>query len=100
MKRILARLSLITAALCTTACVTSRQVFDSNADINRKPEYEDYLDRYLFALAGSNQEVDAATVCMERKPQTALKIYTFEDALLSVVTLGIYTPITARVWCN
>ncbi|WP_397472323.1 Bor family protein, partial [Rheinheimera sp.] len=43
--------------------------------------------------------VDVNTICNGAEPKQMQSQQTFTDGLLGLVTLGIYYPHTAKVWC-
>lgn len=97
MKKIISS-TLLGAVLVMTGCATQTAHLKPNAT-NASAKVE----THQFFLSGIGQEktVNAAAVCggaarvakVESKQDT-------KDALLSLVTLGIYTPRTATVYCQ
>jgi hypothetical protein len=96
MKKALAILGL---GLFVSSCVSTQIVLQPKADTHRRADYEDYFDYYAFGLIGDNS-VDVQKACMDQKPQKIQRLRSFEDGLISFYTLGIYTPLTVRVWCG
>lgn len=72
---------------------------DSKFTLDSKPAYEDYLDYYALGFIG-NHSVDVQKVCVDQKPYAVQRIFGPDDALITLATLGIYTPMTVRVWCG
>lgn len=68
-------------------------------DPSVKPTYTDYFDYYVFTLVGKNT-VNLAQVCMDQKPLGFQRVKLPDDIILSVITLGIYSPVTVKVWCG
>jgi len=95
MKKIFLGLLLLLASGCTTSPV----VLNSNFDSKLKPVYEDYFNYYLFGFVGK-ATVNLQKVCVDQKPYALQRTFTFDDGLITLVTLGIYTPMTVRVWCG
>lgn len=84
--------------LCS--CVSSRVVFAPERwEKAKAPDYEDHFDYYALGFFGRAQ-VDLRTVCMEQKPLAVEHVRTVEDGLITFYTLGIYAPLTVRVWCG
>lgn len=55
---------------------------------------------FFFSGIGQHREIDAVEVCHGSKNIAHVEsVQTFSDILLSAVTLGIYTPRTAQVYC-
>ncbi len=91
--------SLVALTVATTGCysVTSRP--DGGFKVASKPDFEQRQDFYLWGLVGESH-IDTRSVCAHSKPTQMQSQMTFVDGLLSVVTLGIYSPQSARVWCK
>ena len=89
----------ILACLGLTSCMSTRIHYHSEWKRHQKPSYEDYFDYYLFGLVGHNR-VSLQRVCLDQKPHGVQTIISSEDGWLTLVTLGIYSPMTVRVWCG
>ena len=85
--------------LITTGCysVTSRP--EGGFKVATKPDFEQRQDFYLWGLVGENH-VDTKAVCGKNGATQMQSQMTFVDGLLGLVTLGIYAPQSARVWCK
>ena len=53
-----------------------------------------------FFVSGIGQAVDAAKICGGAENVVKTKQQTFVNGLLGFITLGIYTPLEARVYCS
>ena len=95
MKPVLAAL----AILLLTGCMSTRVIFDPKWDSRMRATYEDYFDYYFFGLSG-HPEVNLQKVCMDQKVYAFKRFKSPEDAIITWVTLGIYSPATVRVWCG
>lgn len=92
--------ALLTLFACgAVGCSSTRLVYSEKFDRTQKPVYEDYMDYYFLGFVG-HPSVNVQKVCMDQKPLALQRIFTFDDALISLVTIGIYTPWTVRVWCG
>lgn len=62
----------------------------------------DYIDSVPFYLAGliGNHKVNVNEACEGNKVTQMQTITTLSDWLLSVISLSIYSPRTAKVWCE
>ena len=87
--------SLILNAGCTMTPISLQHKFSPDS----KPSYEDYMDYYAMGFIGS-PSVDMQKICMDQKPYAVQRAFTPDDALITLVTLGIYMPMTVRVWCG
>lgn len=85
--------------LFLTGCMSTTIVYDSNWDRNAKPAYVDYFDSYLGGFAKKNT-INIAKVCMDQKPLALRRIKTLEDGFLTLITAGIYSPTTVKIWCG
>ena len=64
-----------------------------------EPNYQERYDYYLFGLIGEN-DVDVTQICSNKGVVQMQAQNTFVDVLLHIITLEIYTPRTAKVWCE
>lgn len=67
--------------------------------IKTTPTYEAKQSFFLVGLIGE-RHVDVQSICGNRAPRQLQTVDTFSDKLIGGLTLGIYTPRTARVWCE
>lgn len=67
--------------------------------LTSKPTYQERKAFYLVGLIGT-ATVDVNEVCKGKKVLQMQSIATFEDGLLGLVTLEIYSPKSVRVWCE
>lgn len=87
------------SSLFVVGCMTTQYVAP-NAQINSKPDFEDYVPMYLWGFGREHSPVDPKAVCQDKNVLKVRKGKTFEDGLLSFFTLGIYWPNTVQVWCQ
>ena len=84
--------------LLLTNC--AKQIFEIRSEIEQIPSYED-SQAFFFGGLGQEKEVDAAEICGDNLKVAQVEVErTALDNVLSVVTLFIYTPATARVYCQ
>jgi hypothetical protein len=86
-------------ALFAAGCMSTKVALHPKFDPGAKPSYTDYFDYYWFSLAGK-PTVNLAQVCLDQKPLGFQRVKAADDIIISVVTLGIYTPATVKVWCG
>ena len=62
----------------------------------------DYSKRFHFGLGGliGGAEVDVSKICKDKEVIQMSTEFTFIDGFLSSLTLGLYSPRTANVWCQ
>ena len=64
-----------------------------------QPSFEQRQDFYLWGLVGESH-IDTAKICPKAGPSQMQSQTTVVDGLLGLITLGIYSPETAKVWCK
>ncbi len=98
-------LSLAQGALClgltviATGCYNVTIRPEGGFKIASKPTFEQRQDFYLWGLVGESH-IDTSRVCSKNGPAQMQSEMTVVDALLGLVTLGIYSPETAKIWCK
>jgi len=98
-------LSLAQGALClgltviATGCYNVTIRPDGGFKMASKPTFEQRQDFYLWGLVGESH-IDTTRVCFKNGPAQMQSEMTVVDALLGIVTLGIYSPETAKIWCK
>ena len=81
--------------MCLTDVYCSKQTGSSSTKGNHHPSF------LLFLELGRRKTVDAAKICggAENVVKTETQ-QTSVNGLLGFITLGIYTPLEARVYCH
>ncbi len=78
----------------------ANQSFNVAGAGNAAPRVEDSQTFWVSGI-GQQKSVDAAKVCGGADKVAAVNVeQSGQDVLLGIVTLGIYTPRTARVFCK
>ena len=80
--------------MCSTDVYCSKQTGSSSTKGNHHPSF-------FVSGIGQKKTVDAAKICggAENVVKTETQ-QTFVNGLLGFITLGIYTPLEARVYCS
>lgn len=91
---------IIVFALLLSSCVSTKTTIGDHSIKGLKPVYEDYFDGYLLGWAGEDDQINLNEVCLDQKPFGFQKTYSFQDGFFALISLGIYTPYTVRVWCG
>ena len=92
-------LAIALAAITISAC-SSVTIRPDGGDKNRdEPSYLDSKPFYFWGLVGEH-EVDVNTVCEGAGVEQMQSVTTVSDFFLGAVTLYIYAPRTAKVWCG
>ena len=86
------------AGLLITGCAQRRLLFKQTAAVAPK---ENHHPSFLRFWNWAEETVDAAKICggAENVVKTETQ-QTFVNGLLGFITLGIYTPLEARVYCS
>ena len=63
------------------------------------PDYQDSKAFYILAIFGDH-EVNTSLICSDRRVMQLQAVTSLSDWLVSLVTLFVYTPRTAKVWCE
>jgi Bor protein len=92
-------LTAVIASACLMGCANQR--FNIAGDVaTSSPKTEDSQTFWVDGI-GQNTTVDAAQTCGGANKVAGVAVeQTGGDVLLGIVTLGIYTPRTARVYCK
>lgn len=64
-----------------------------------KADYEQVHDFFLWGLVGK-QYINVSAICPKRNIEQIQTQSSFLNRVVFVVTLGIYSPRTAKVWCG
>ena len=89
----------IVAILINTGCMSTRVVVDKAWEPRMSPVYEDYFDYYFWGLSG-HPDLKLQKVCMDQKILAMKRFKNPTDIFLTVITLGVYYPMTVQVWCG
>lgn len=93
-----ALISALVGASLLTACATQTGVVRNTA--NATPTYSK-SQSFFIAGIGQEKQIDAHAVCGgEQNVAKVETIQTPKDVGLAIITLGIYTPRTANVYCR
>jgi hypothetical protein len=86
------------AGVVLVGCANQR--FNVAGEVTATPKMEDSQTFWVSGI-GQNTTVDASKVCGGVAKVSAVAVEQAPmDVLLGMVTLGIYTPHTARVYCK
>lgn len=86
------------ALLGLSACSTVTIAPQGEEKLVSKANYEESKPFYLWGLSGEHH-INVLEVCNNEEPLQMQSQQTFSDGLLGLITLGIYAPHTAKVWC-
>jgi hypothetical protein len=69
------------------------------AKFSADPTYETSKPYFFWGLAGEHH-INVKEICGGKKVRQMQATSTFLDGFLSAITLGIYYPRSAKVWCG
>ena len=96
----LLRLALLCVLFFFTACQTiTISPKDSPYKLSSIPNYSQRQHFFLWGFIGETT-INVKEICPSNKVIQMQTQDTFGDTLFRVVTLGIYSPKTAKVWCE
>ncbi|WP_405633249.1 Bor family protein [Pseudoalteromonas sp. Ld20] len=95
MKAFLTTLLLLILSGCSAVTIQPQKM----AKVSTSPTYQDSRPFFMWGLVG-DQRVDVKEVCGEQAVVQMQSQQTFTDGALGLVTLGIYSPHTIKVWCD
>lgn len=89
----------ILLAISLAGCASVTATPDHMPKTASVPTFEERKHFYLWGLTPSSRYVDVAEVCGDRDVRQIEAQTTFTDGLLGLITLGIYSPRTIKIWC-
>ena len=98
---LLKRCAALIAVFILGGCANATFNFTDTARLeDAKPNAEERQLNF-FSGFGVHQTIDAAKVCGGADKVASVDVnQSFADAVVATVTLGIYTPLSARVFCK
>lgn len=93
------KFGLLFCALSFVACSTVTIIPSKKPAIFSAPQYSKTQDFYFWGLKGEKY-INTKRICGRRRVRQMQTQHTFVNSLLTLVTLGIYAPKTAKVWCS
>ena len=89
----------ISLALLSSGCLSVTVRPEGGDKVKTKASWQQRQNFYLFGLVGESH-IDAQRVCRGRDIAQMQTQQSFVDGLLGLLTIGIYAPHTAKVWCE
>lgn len=90
----------VLSSVLMAGCATVTATPEGQPKLASTPQFEQTQSFFFWGLTPERNTVDVAEVCAGSGVRQIQTQSTFEDGLFSVVTLGIYSPRTSRVWCE
>ena len=90
---------MLPVALVLQGCAVVTISKDGGGKISSAATYEDSKSYFMWGLVGDHT-IDVKEVCQGSDAQQMQSVNTVQNVLFGLVTLGIYSPRTSRVWCQ
>lgn len=87
------------AAMLLAGCATVTVRPDGGAKVGGTPDYQKSKNYFFWGLGGVHT-IDVQEICEEKGVEQIQSQKTFMNGFLTAITLGIYAPKTAKVWCQ
>lgn len=82
-----------------TGCASVNVRTDNQAETHSAPSFEQSFEFWWWGIEGEHT-VNVREVCLGKGVKQMQAVTSIQDTLISLLTLGIYSKRTARVWCN
>lgn len=90
----------VSILLALSGCYTVTATQNGSMKKVTEPDFEKREHFFLWGLAPNARVVNVKKACPSNAPTQMQTQNTFLDSFLGVITLGIYSPRTAKVWCS
>lgn len=97
--RYLKQLLIVVLATALSACSSVTLRTDSAEKTKNTPDFQQSYDYWWWGLKGKHS-INVREACQGRKVKQMQSVTTLPNLFVSIFTLGIYQPRTARVWCE
>jgi hypothetical protein len=88
------------ALLAFSSCASVLFVKDPKSRVYTDPSYESERAAFFFGLLQPDHDIYLDKVCLGKGVDQIATVYTAGDVFAGVITLGILTPRSFRVWCS
>lgn len=93
------KLSLLLFMIGLCSCSSVTVMTDAKIKNREAPSYEKRFNYYWWGLSGEHK-INVREVCKNNVTVQVQAVATLSDTILTAITLGIYSPRTARAWCE
>jgi hypothetical protein len=91
---------LLTASAVLSGCASAQFQITDKPDAAEKPKLQQRQPNFLSGF-GSTHVINAAKVCGGADKVESVEVdQTGWDGVVAFITFGLYTPLTARVYCK
>lgn len=93
------RIAFAATILCLQGCAAVTITPNGQPKLETPPTFIERQSFYLFGIIGENH-IDVESICGTQGARQLQTIDRCSDRVFGAITLGIYSPRTAKVWCN
>ncbi|TKB44633.1 Bor family protein [Thalassotalea mangrovi] len=86
-------------SIMLTGCSTITIQPEQTAKYSSEPTYEESKHFFLWGIVGEHR-VNVTEICGNREVIQMQSQQTFVEGVLGLITLGIYSPHSVKVWCS
>lgn len=90
---------ILLVAVVTAGCSTVTIEQKGQVSISSSPNYQQTQKYYFWGLVGE-RHINTSSICGDKSVAQMQSQATFTNGFFTVITLGIYAPHTAKVWCG
>jgi len=96
MKRLI---GMLCACIILSACGSVTIRTDNQRETSDIPSYQKSFNYWWWGLKGE-YNINIREICSGNSVSQMQSVSSFSDAALTIITLGVYAPRSARVWCE
>ncbi len=93
------KIFVLITVLLAGGCSTVTMNPEKSGRLVTEPTYEASKKFYIFGLSGEHR-INVKEVCDGKEVLQMQSQQTFVDGFLGLITFGIYSPHTVKVWCK
>ena len=87
-------------AFSQVSCSTVLLVRHPNSRVFTEPTYTSTRPFFFWGIVGGPQHVYVDQICLGKEVDQVVTQYRSTDILWGILTLGIYSPRTVKIWCQ
>lgn len=93
------KILIISIAVGVSGCAAVNITQSGESDLQYRPHYEESKHFFLWGLFPEHH-INVKEICPNQPVKQMQTKYSAWDVLWSGLSLGLYTPRTAKVWCE